>query len=87
MAKATKKTAPKEARKGSEVYTIKQANTVKGKLNKSDSRVVRERAVLTNAYADKINNSYKTTGKYAELDEAATDLYIKGKTKEEASEE
>ena len=64
------------------VYTIKQANTIKGKPVKTQSTVVREKALITNAYADEINENYEASGKYAVLDEELTKEYeAQGKTK------
>ena len=79
--KATKKKAPKKIRKGMGVYTVKQATSIQGKLDKRITRVVRERQVMTNAYADEMNDNYDTTGKFAELDEKATAEYEKAAIK------
>ena len=53
-----------------------------GGYTKQGMSLVRENQVITREYAEGMNNDFKNSGKWFEINEEATELYAKGKWKD-----
>lgn len=58
------------------VYSMKQAESIRGKWDKKHAVIDREGMKLSEAEAKGLNANYERSGRYYEVDEAATKVYL-----------
>ena len=65
------------------IYIHKKAGVVNGKLDKKTSIVLKKKVTMTEDYAKALNQGYKNSGVYYELDKEATKEFEKAKKAKE----